>query len=97
MNLRMLVFATTLLSASSGFATGTGPTLPEKSREHPLDSREPRQDVIEQPGDTQSQPRPPTLESPPAVAPPEPTERRLPTDSPPPRGPEADAESSSAS
>lgn len=73
MNLRLLIFAATFATASAALATGTGPTLPEKSREHPLDNREPRQDVIDQQNDTQ--PRPPTLEAPPEVPPVEPVER----------------------
>lgn len=75
MNLRLLIFAATCAAASAALATGTGPTLPEKSREHPLDNREPRQDVIDQQNDTQRQPRPPTLEAPPEVPPVEPSER----------------------
>ncbi len=50
-------------------AAGTGPTLPEQSREHPLDTREPRQDVIEERGGSQQQPRPATLEAPREVTP----------------------------
>lgn len=69
MDLRTLIFTATLVVAAPVLATGTGPTLPEKSREHPLDNREPRQDIIETPDE--GKPRPPTLESPPVEAPPE--------------------------
>jgi len=72
MDLRTLIFTATLAVAAPALATGTGPTLPEKSREHPLDTREPRQDVIDAPDERQ--PRPPTLEAPPAVPPLEPVE-----------------------
>ncbi|GAB6390212.1 hypothetical protein [Stutzerimonas marianensis] len=83
MNTHVLLLAIGLLLTGNALATGTGPTLPEKSRDHPLDNREPRQEVIEQPReDESSQPRPPTLESPPAVPPVEPTERRAPGTAP---------------
>lgn len=72
MDLRTLIFTATLVVAAPALATGTGPTLPDKSREHPLDTREPRQDVIETPD--RQEPRPPTLEAPPEVPPPEPVE-----------------------
>lgn len=75
MNLRLFFFIASLASVSAASATGTGPTLPEKSREHPLDNREPRQEVIERREDVQRQP-PPTLEAPPEVSPVEPVERR---------------------
>ena len=47
MDSRLLFFIASLALAGSASATGTGPTLPEKSREHPLDNREPRQEVID--------------------------------------------------
>ncbi|MGK9066093.1 hypothetical protein [Stutzerimonas chloritidismutans] len=84
MDMRVLLLSIGLSVTGSVLAEGTGPTHPEKSRTHPLDTREPRQDVIEQPGDKASSPRPPTLEAPPAVPPPEPTERRQPGDTTPP-------------
>ena len=68
MDLRSLIFTATLVVAAPALATGTGPTLPGNSREHPLDNREPRQDVIDAPGERES--RPPTLEAPPGEAPP---------------------------
>ncbi len=68
MDLRTLIFTATLVVAAPALATGTGPTLPEKSREHPLDTREPRQDIIDSPAE--GEPHPPTLESPPVDAPP---------------------------
>lgn len=64
MDLRIPVLVLTVLAASLASATGTGPTFPEKSREHPLDSREPRQDVIDDRDSSPDQPRPPTLEAP---------------------------------
>lgn len=86
MDLRVPIFVASLVLASAASATGTGPTLPEKSREHPLDNREPRQDVIERQDDNPSQPRPPTLEAPPAIPPVEPIERRSPSERPERRG-----------
>lgn len=50
MNLHLLILITALASVTTVHAEGTGPTLPERSREHPLDNREPRQDVIEDRG-----------------------------------------------
>ncbi|MBA1278858.1 hypothetical protein [Stutzerimonas stutzeri] len=76
MDLRIPLFLATLALASAAMATGTGPTLPEKSREHPLDNREPRQDVIERQDESESMPRPPTLEAPPQIPPVEPVEQR---------------------
>lgn len=75
MDLRLSFFVASLALASAALATGTGPTLPEKSREHPLDNREPRQQIIDR-DDSQRQPRPPTLEAPPEIPPVEPIERR---------------------
>ena len=72
MDLRTLIFTATLVAATPALATGTGPTLPEKSREHPLDNREPRQDVIDSPDEGEQ--RPPTLEAPPEVPPLEPVQ-----------------------
>lgn len=44
-----LLFATALVLLSPmALATGTGPTHPEKTRQGPLDTSEPRQEVIEQ-------------------------------------------------
>ncbi|MCQ4257210.1 hypothetical protein [Stutzerimonas stutzeri] len=64
MDMRVPVLVMMVAAAPLVSATGTGPTLPEKSREHPLDTREPRQDVIEDRSGSQDKPRPPTLESP---------------------------------
>ena len=64
MDVRIPVFVTMVAFAPLAAATGTGPTLPEKSREHPLDTREPRQDVIEGRDGRQDLSRPPTLETP---------------------------------
>lgn len=74
MDLRTLIFTATLVAAAPALATGTGPTLPEKSREHPLDNREPRQDIIDLPDERE--PRPPTLDAPPEVPPLEPVQPR---------------------
>ena len=76
MDLRLSFFLASLALASAASATGTGPTLPEKSREYPLDNREPRQETIDRQDDGGRQPRPPTLEAPPEVPPVEPVERR---------------------
>jgi hypothetical protein len=97
MNLRLLIFTATFAAASVALATGTGPTLPEKSREHPLDNREPRQDVIDQQNDTQRQPRPPTLEAPPEVPPVEPIERPSQPELPERRGTDAGGDRAPAS
>ncbi|WP_413042708.1 hypothetical protein [Pseudomonas sp. YJ42] len=97
MDLRLPILVAGLVLASAVLATGTGPTLPEKSREHPLDNREPRQDVIEPQDDTPSQPRPPTLDAPPAMPPVEPIERRSPSERPEPRGTGAGTKSAPAS
>ncbi len=40
--LRMSILLVPLLGATSALAETTGPTNPEKARQHPLDSREPR-------------------------------------------------------
>lgn len=64
MDMRIPVFMMVVAVSPLALATGTGPTLPEKSREHPLDTREPRQDVIEGRSGSQDQPRPATLEKP---------------------------------
>lgn len=69
MAMRTALFISTVMVASMAMAAGTGPTHPEKSREHPLDNREPRQDVIEEGATSGGQPRPPTLEAPPEVPP----------------------------
>ncbi|MGE6661905.1 hypothetical protein ACQKEK_14370 [Pseudomonas sp. NPDC077408] len=75
MAIRVSLAVSTLMAASLAIAAGTGPAHPEKAREHPLDTREPRQDVIESGDDSQGQPRPPTLEAPPEVPPVTPVER----------------------
>lgn len=41
--LRLSILLVSLLGAASALAENTGPTNPEKARQHPLDSREPRQ------------------------------------------------------
>jgi hypothetical protein len=69
MDMRIPVFVMMVAAAPLALATGTGPTLPEKSRKHPLDTREPRQDVIEDRGGSQDQLRPPTLDTPLDVTP----------------------------
>ncbi|MCQ2030798.1 hypothetical protein [Stutzerimonas zhaodongensis] len=83
MNMRIPVFMMMVAVSPLALATGTGPTLPEKSREHPLDTREPRQDVIEGASGSQNQPRPATLETP----------RELPTTEQSPRDSDADMRS----
>lgn len=75
MDFRLPLLAASLALASAALATGTGPTLPEKSPENPLDTREPGQDVIDRQDEVGRQTRPPTLEAPPEVPPIEPTER----------------------
>jgi hypothetical protein len=40
--LRMSILLVPLLGATSALAEPTGPTNPEKARQHPLDNREPR-------------------------------------------------------
>ncbi|WP_217477525.1 hypothetical protein [Stutzerimonas stutzeri] len=95
MDLRLGFFIASLMLASSASATGTGPTLPEKSREHPLDNREPRQEIIDRQDDRQ--PRPPTLEAPPEIPPQAPVERRLPSEGPAPHGSEAGSHNRPAS
>jgi len=74
---RFALLLSASMAASLAIAAGTGPTHPEKSREHPLDTREPRQDVIEGRDGNQAQPRPPTLETPEETAPTEPAEPSL--------------------
>ncbi|HAB64420.1 MAG TPA: hypothetical protein DCE49_09605 [Pseudomonas sp.] len=96
MAIRVSLFVSTLMAASLAIAAGTGPTHPAKAREHPLDTREPRQDVIESGDDSQGQPRPPTLEAPPEVPPVTPVERPSPPDRPGTRSGESD-DSASAS
>lgn len=96
MDLRLSFFLASLALATAASATGTGPTLPEKSREHPLDNREPRQEVIERKDDNRRQSRPPTLEAPPEVPPVEPVERR-PQSDPERRGNEASGNPAPAS
>ncbi|WP_417787386.1 hypothetical protein [Stutzerimonas xanthomarina] len=75
MAIRIWLFVSILITTPLAIAGGTGPTHPEKAREHPLDSREPRQDVIENGDDSQAQPRTPTLEAPPEAPPVTPVER----------------------
>lgn len=96
MAIRVSLFVSTLMAASLAIAAGTGPTHPEEAREHPLDTREPRQDVIESGDDSQGQPRPPTLEAPPEVPPVTPVERPSSPDRPDPRSGESE-DSASAS
>ncbi|HBM07358.1 hypothetical protein CXF92_19830 [Pseudomonas sp. Choline-3u-10] len=96
MAIRVSLFVSTLMAASLTIAAGTGPTHPEEAREHPLDTREPRQDVIESGDDSQGQPRPPTLEAPPEVPPVTPDERPSSPDRPDTRSGESD-DSASAS
>jgi len=96
MAIRVSLFVSILMAASLTIAAGTGPTHPEKAREHPLDTREPRQGVIENGDDSQGQPRPPTLEAPPEVPPVTPVERPSPPDRPDTRSGESD-DSASAS
>ena len=74
MSLRYLLFVPMLAVASSAFATGTGPTYPDDSRQQPLDAREPAQQTFEGDSDVTGQQRPPTLEAPPDVSPAEPDE-----------------------
>lgn len=69
MDIRVPVLVMMVAVAPLVSATGTGPTMPEKSRDNPLDTREPRQDVIEERGGSEQQPRPPTLEVPRKMAP----------------------------
>ena len=95
MDSRLLFFIASLVLAGSASATGTGPTLPEKSREHPLDNREPRHAVIDR--QDERQPRPPTLEAPPEVPPQDPVERGLPADQPERRGSDAHTDNTPAS
>ncbi len=40
--LRLSILLVSLVGASSALAETTGPTNPEKARQHPLDNREPR-------------------------------------------------------
>jgi len=47
--LRMSILLVPLLGATSALAEPTGPTNPEKARQHPLDSREPRPHSGQQP------------------------------------------------
>ncbi|PNG11207.1 hypothetical protein CXK94_01110 [Stutzerimonas stutzeri] len=47
--LRWCVLFLALLGSQAVVAGGTGPTHPQKARQHPLDSSEPRQEVIERP------------------------------------------------
>ncbi len=49
--LRCCVLLVALAGSQVVPAGGTGPTHPEKARQHPLDSSEPRQEVIERPRD----------------------------------------------
>ncbi|MGE4404438.1 hypothetical protein [Pseudomonas sp.] len=61
--LRCCVLFLALLGSQAVLAGGTGPTHPQKARQHPLDSREPRQEVIERPHDTREGSGPPALPS----------------------------------
>lgn len=69
MDIRVPVLVMMVAVAPLVSATGTGPTMPEKSRDTPLDTREPRQDVIDERGGSEQQARPPTLEVPRKMAP----------------------------
>ena len=62
-----LILAAVLALPALAQANDTGPTHPEPTREHPLDIREPRQDVIEPAGHDPQVPDetlPPTLDRP---------------------------------
>src|SRR5690606_313011 len=59
MNVRHFLLVAILGVATGAMADNTGPTHPEKSREHPLDNREPRQDIIERPQERDAVPVPP--------------------------------------
>ena len=62
-----LILAAVLVLSSLAQADETGPTHPEAARGHPLDIREPRQDVIEPAGHHRQVPDetlPPTLDRP---------------------------------
>jgi len=74
MAIRVSLFVSTFMAASLAIAAGTGPAQPGQSREHPLDTREPRQEIIDSDNSSQGQSRPPTLEAPPIVPPVEPAE-----------------------
>ncbi|AGA88349.1 hypothetical protein PSCT_02455 [Pseudomonas sp. SCT] len=47
--LRLSILLVSLAGASVVMADGTGPTHPDKARQHPLDSSEPRGETGEQP------------------------------------------------
>ena len=51
-----------LAFASGVMAEGTGPTQPDKARQHPLDNSEPRDEPAEQPRQQQQLDQPPTLQ-----------------------------------
>ncbi|WP_312591769.1 hypothetical protein [Stutzerimonas nitrititolerans] len=59
MNVGHLWLVAILGVTTGAMADNTGPTHPEKSREHPLDNREPRQDIIERPQERDAVPVPP--------------------------------------
>lgn len=59
MNALHLWLVALLVVSAGAVADGTGPTQPEKSREHPLDNREPRQEIIERPQERDAAPVPP--------------------------------------
>jgi len=61
--LRCCVLLVALAGSQVVPAGGTGPTHPEKARQHPLDSSEPRQEVIERPRDTREGSEAPALPS----------------------------------
>jgi len=49
--LRLSILLVSLAGASTVIAGGTGPTHPDKARQHPLDNSEPRRDSDEKPQD----------------------------------------------
>ncbi|MDH2245470.1 hypothetical protein N5J76_04265 [Pseudomonas sp. GD03855] len=51
--LRLSILLVSLAGASAVMSDGTGPTHPEKARQHPLDSSEPRGETGEQPQDAE--------------------------------------------
>lgn len=85
MNVLHLWLAAILVVSTGAVADNTGPTLPEKSREHPLDNREPRQDVIERPQERDAVPRPGSDDSLPPTPEPPPSPPTDPRDVPVPR------------
>ncbi len=60
--LRYGILLLSLAFASGVMAEGTGPTQPDKARQHPLDNSEPRDEPAEQPRQQQQLDQPPTLQ-----------------------------------